>query len=128
MRLAGKVKQLMEQEEIIRKLILQRFQTDRELHEKLMGGIEAVEYLIYKQFAEGSYEDLLRKEEKKEQVIQEMERERELLIGLMREKKILEKLREKRLKKFTYQMEKMGQRSMDEMVIRQYHAMAKENL
>lgn len=128
MRLAEKIKQFMAQEEKIQQLMLQRVETDRELHEKLMSGIEVVEYLVYKQFAEESYEDLLRKEGKKKQVIKEIEKERELLIGLMKERKMLERLKEKRIKKFIYQMEKMDQRNMDEMVIRQYLSMSKGNL
>ena len=115
-RLAEKNARLRKQEEEIQRLAEIRFSYDQELKEKSQKGIPAGEYVLYKRFAENSRTDLLVKEDKKKNTIREIETERETLITLTKEKKILEKLKEKRWKSFIYQMEKAEQKGNDEMV------------
>ena len=50
------------------------------------------------------------------------------MVGLMKERKMLERIKEKRLRKFIYQMEKLDQKNVDEMVIRRHPSAYKENL
>jgi flagellar FliJ protein len=128
MRLAEKIKQLKIQEEEIRLLIQQRVEKNQELNEKMRSPVNVGEYLTYKQFGEDSYYDLLRKENQKERKKGEIEGERENLVGLMKERKMLERIKEKRLRKFIYQMEKSDQKNVDEMVIRRVPSAYKENL
>ena len=128
MRLAEKIKQLKIQEEEIRLLIQQRVEKDQELNGKMRSPVNLGEYLTYKQFGEDSYYDLLRRENQKERKKGEIEGERENLVGLMKERKMLERIKEKRLKKFIYQLEKLDQKNVDEMVIRQVPAAYKENI
>ena len=86
------------------------------------------EYLTYKQFGQDSYYDLLSREKQKERKKGEIEGERENLVGLMKERKMLEKIKEKRLRKFIYQMEKLDQKDVDEMVIIRVPSAYKENI
>jgi len=103
-------------------LIQQRLENEQTLHRKMRTGIQIGEYLIYKRFGEDSYQELVQQEGKKQHRLREVARERALLTGLMRERKILEKLKEKEFKKFLYQMEKLDQKAMDEMVIQSHRA------
>lgn len=127
MRLAEKIRQLKMQEEEIQQLRHQRLENERKLMERTMKGIKGGEYLLYKQFEEENYHHLIRKEERKRKTIGEVEGERENLIGLMKERKMLERLKEKRFKKFSYQMEKWVQKSVDEMVIQRHRSSSKED-
>ena len=122
MKLAEKMKQLKLQEEEIQQLISDRIENDRQLQEKMARGVEAGEVFVYKDFAEERYHDLFSRVVKKKETLNEIEAERERLIGLMKEKKMLERLKEKRLKKFAYQMAKLDQKANDEAVITQYRS------
>ncbi len=122
MRLAEKMKQLKMQEEEIQILLSERFENDRRLLEKMEKGVEVGAVLVHKEFAEDRYHDLLIRVSKKKETSNEIEAERERLIGLMKERKMLERLKEKRLKKCAYQMEKLDQKANDEAVITQYRS------
>jgi len=126
MRLGEKIKQLRAQEEEIQRLIQQRLDNEQTLHRKMRTGIQIGEYLIYKRFGEDSHQELVQQEGEKQHRLREIARERELLTGFMRERKILEKLREKGFKKFLYQMEKLDQKAMDEMVIQSHRVPGEE--
>ena len=128
MRLAHRIRQLKTEDEEIQQLVRRRFENDQKLNEKMRRGIEIHEYFLYKTFGEESYNDLLRREGKKKQAEKEIEEEREDLIGLMKARKKLEKLKEKRFKIFIYQMEKMDQKNIDEIFVRQYPSTFEENL
>lgn len=117
MRLARKVERLKEQEEEVQRLIQKRFKNDEELHQKMKEGISLGEYLIHKQYGEGSYKDLLFRKGLKKRAEMEIVGERENLIGLMKERKILEKIKERRLRKFFKEMEKKEQDKMDEWFV-----------
>jgi flagellar FliJ protein len=120
MRLAEKLKQLRAEEEEIRRLIKQRSAYQQELQEKSVQGLKAAEYLTYQHYFERSLQDLLFREEKKKITLREIEVERGKLIAFTKQRKILEKLKEKRLKKFMYQLEREERTKNDEGVISRY--------
>jgi flagellar FliJ protein len=127
-RLTAKMTLLKTQEEEIEKLTLKRLAYEEELQNKISLGIKATEYVIYKQFAEESRAELKIKEHKKKETVQEIERDREKLIQLSKEKKILERLKEKKHKSFLYQMEKNEQKRNDEMVITRYRPLSQRKM
>jgi flagellar FliJ protein len=123
-RLTGKITLLKSQEKEIENLTLKRLAYEEELRNKISQGITGREYVLYKQFAEESRADLKIKEQKKRETAQEIERDREKLIQLSKEKKVLERLKEKKQKSFLYQMEKGEQKRNDEMVITRYRPLS----
>ena len=125
MRLAEKLKQLRAEEEEIQRLIEQRSAYQQELKEKSVQGLKAAEYLTYQHYFERSLRDLLLREEKKKITLHEAEAEREKLVALTKQRKILERLREKRLKKFMYQSEQEERSKNDERVISRYRSSPK---
>jgi flagellar FliJ protein len=125
MRLAEKLKQLRVEEEEIQGLIKQRSAYHLELQEKSVQGLKAAEYLTYQHYFERSLQDLLLREEKKKITLREAEAEREKLVGLTKQRKILERLKEKRLKKFMYQSEQEERSKNDERVISRYRSSPK---
>jgi flagellar FliJ protein len=116
-RLTAKLTLLKAQEEEIEKLILKRLAYEEALRNKTSRGIPAPEYVLYKQFSEESRMELKTREQKKKEMIREIEQDREKLVQLSKEKKILERLKEKKQKAFLYQAEKSEQKRNDEMVI-----------
>jgi flagellar FliJ protein len=127
MRLADKLKHLKTQEEEIQSLINHRSAYSQEINELSLKGLKVGEYVTYQQYFEESYRDLILKEAKKRLTIQEIEVERGNLIAFTKERKILEKLKEKRLKKYMYQLEKEDQIKNDERAIRRYQSSPKAN-
>ena len=117
MRLAAKASQLKAQQEEIGRLRDRRLAYAVRLDEKSRRGIAAEEFALFKQFAEDSRRDLLRRQEREKEILRELEAERETLIRLTKEKKILEKLKEKKWKSFVGQVEKLEQKQNDEMVV-----------
>jgi flagellar FliJ protein len=117
MKLAGMAARLRAQEEEIERLTLKRLGYEQKLKEKFQKGIRAGEYSLYRQFGEDSRRDLFSREERKKKIIREMERERETLVSVTKEKKILEKLKEKQFRKFQYETEKADQKAVDEITI-----------
>ena len=120
MRLAEVVTRLRAQEQEIEKLTLKRLSYEQKLKEKSNQGIGGGEYILYKQFTEDSRRDLFSKEERKRGTLKEIDKEREKLIALTREKKILEKLKEKQFKDFMCQEEKAEQKQNDEISTMKY--------
>jgi flagellar FliJ protein len=125
MRLAEKLKQLQIEEEEIQGLIKQRSAYHLELQEKSVQGLKAGEYLTYQHYFERSLQDLLLREEKKKITLREAEAEREKLVALTKQRKILERLKEKRLKKFMYQSEQQERSKNDERVTSRYRSSPK---
>ena len=128
MRLAKKMNQLREQEEAIQRVIEEILSNGQALKEKIGQGMKASEYVVYKVYEEDRTQDLRLKEEVKKQTIKETEAEQKILIQLMKERKMFERLREKQWKRFQYQMEKLDQKNSDEMVITRYRSTPKVNL
>jgi flagellar FliJ protein len=116
-RLTAKMTLLRSQEEEIERLTLRRLAREEELGHKIARGIPAPEYVLYKQFSEDSRAELKAREQKKKETIREIETDREKLVQLSKEKKILERLKEKKYKAFLYQAERNEQKKNDEMVI-----------
>jgi len=128
MRLAEKLKQLRAEEEEIQRLITHRSAYGQELKEKSVQGLKVGEYLSYQDYFEKSYEDLLCREERKMMTFREIEAEREKLLAFTKQRKILEKLKENRLKKFSYQLEREDRLRNDERVISRHYSSPKVNL
>jgi flagellar FliJ protein len=116
-RLAEKLKQLRAEEQEIQRLINQRSAYQQELKEKIVQGLEAAEYLTYQHYFERILKDLLFREEKKKITLCEIDVERGKLIAFTKQRKILEKLKDKRLKKFMYQLEREDRTRNDERAI-----------
>jgi flagellar FliJ protein len=121
MRLAAKITRLKNQDEEIQELVLKRLSYEEELNLKIRQGVGADEYSLYQRFAEDSRKDLLNKELQKENTKREVEVERRKMIALSKEKKILERLRDKRFKIFINHLEKLEQKNNDEIVTMKYH-------
>jgi flagellar protein FliJ len=121
LKLAERGEHLRTQEEKIRQLTDRRLREEADLQKKMIKGIEARELVTYKESQEESYQELLRMEAKKQEIIREIEAERVRLIGLMRERKIMEKLKERSLKAFTRRMDELEQKTVDELFLAGYH-------
>jgi len=115
MKLAEKIQRLRKQEEEIERLAFLRFSRDEELREKSLQGIQGSRYLLYKDYAEESRKELLSKEDEKKNTIRVVAEERGKLVTLTKERKILDRLKEKRFKTFLRQMDIRDQKEMDEM-------------
>jgi flagellar export protein FliJ len=120
LRLAAKIARLRNQEEEIQELTHKRNSYDEEVKKKSFQGIQADEYSLYKEFGKDSWEDLLTKESRKKEALREVEDEREKTITLSKEKKILEKLEEKKFRTFLSHLEKLEQKGNDEIVVMKY--------
>ncbi len=120
MKLAEMASRLKAQEEEIEKLTLKRLSYEQKLREKVVQGILAGEFALYRQFGEESRKDLLSQEERKRTILREMDRERGKLLALTKEKKILERLKEKQLRKFMYETDRADQKAIDEITILKY--------
>lgn len=115
MKLAEKIQKLRKQEEEIERLAFLRFSRDEELRGKSLGGIQAGEYLLYKDYAEEGRKELLSKEDAKKNTIQVVAEEREKLVTLTKQRKILDRLKEKRFRTFLHQVNIRDQKEIDEM-------------
>lgn len=115
MKLAEKIQRLRKQEEEIERLAFLRFSRDEELRGKSLGGIQASEYLLYKDYAEESRKELLSKEDEKKNTIRVVAEEREKLVALTKQRKILDRLQEKRFRTFLHQVDISDQKEIDEM-------------
>lgn len=119
-RLARKHHLLERQKKEIQELADRREENDRGLRKRMGKGLFAREYMVHKQFNEESYQNLVQMESNQNQIEQEIMEERNHLTGLMKERKILEKLKEKRFKTFLNQMGRLEQKDLDEMATRAY--------
>jgi flagellar FliJ protein len=128
MRLAKKMNQLREQEEAIQRVMEGMLSSDRVLKEKSEQGMKASEYLVYKIYQEDRARELQLKREARKQTKIEIEAEQKVLIQLMKERKMFERLKEKQWKKFQSQTERLDQKNSDEMVITRYRPSPNLNL
>jgi flagellar FliJ protein len=126
MKLAEKIQRLRKQEEEIERLAFLRFSRDEELQEKSLRGIPAGEYLLYKDYGEETRKELLLKEEEKKNTIRVVAEEREKLISLTKERKILDRLKEKGFRTFLRQMDIRDQKEIDEMTTLKYRRFNKD--
>ncbi len=120
MSLARKMNRMKRVEEDIQELASQREENDRGLLNRTRKGLLARDYLIHKEFNEESYQDLAEMEMKKKEAEQEVREERGRLMGLMKERKILQRLREKRFETFLRELKKAEQKNLDEVAVGAY--------
>jgi flagellar export protein FliJ len=128
MRLARKINLLREQEEAIQKILDEMVIRDRVLKEKSQQGMKASEYLVCKTYQEDCVRDLQLKRAARRQTKREIEAEQKVLVQLMKERKMFEKLKEKQRKKFQSLVERLDQKNNDEMVITRYRPSPNINL
>lgn len=120
MKLTGQNRRLRKQEEKIQELTDQREENDRQLRKKMERGVFAQEYSTCKLFDEENYQVLLQMESNRKQMAQEIKEEWERLTGLMKERKILERLKEKRFRTYLNRQKKLEQKYLDEAAIGAY--------
>ncbi len=120
MLLAGLITRLKTQEEEIARLALKRLGYEQNLKEKSEQGIRVGEYLLFKQFAEESQKELISQENQKRKILGEIDQERQKLLALTKEKKTLERLKEKQFKEFLSRLEKAEQKQVDETTTLKY--------
>ena len=128
MRLAGIMSRLKAKEEEIERLTLQRLASEQRLKEKSERGIQAGEYLLFKQFGESSRKELISKEDEKRKILREIEEERKRLLALTKEKKTLERLKEKQFKEFLSRLGKAEQKRADEASTLKYQPRSGEEI
>jgi flagellar FliJ protein len=128
MRLAKKMNQLREQEQAIQRVVEEILSGEQVLREKIGQGMKASEYVVYKVYEEDLTRELQLKKEARKETKKEIEAEQKILIQLMKERKMFERLKEKQWKRFQYQMEKLDQKNSDEMVITRYRSTPNVNL
>jgi flagellar FliJ protein len=128
LRLAEKMRRLREIEEMIQELQAEILANERAYRAKMEQGVSASEYLVYKQYEEECYRAIERKEEEKLQTEREIEEEQQTLIGLMKERKMFERLKEKQWQRFIEQTNRQDQKTLDEMVLTRYHPPSKPEL
>ena len=128
MRLAKKMNQLREQEEAIQRVIEEILSNEQALKEKIGQGMKASEYVVYKVYEEDLTQELQLKKEARKQTKKEIEAEQKILIQLMKERKMFERLKEKQWKRFQSQVERLDQKNSDEMVITRYRSSPNVNL
>jgi flagellar protein FliJ len=124
--LADLRQELQRQEEEIQDLIIKRITYDQEVKEKSAQGIPAGEYMNYQEFLEQSYHALVALEEKKKGQVQKIEEARKKLLALIKEKKVLEKLRDKRFRRYMLEMERKVQAIHDERAVQRHHSIHEE--
>jgi flagellar FliJ protein len=128
MRLAKKMNQLREQEEAIQRVIEEILSSEQALKEKIGQVMKASEYVVYKVYEEDLTRELQLKKEARKQTKKEIEAEQKILIQLMKERKMFERLKEKQWKRFQSQVEKLDQKNSDEMVISRFRSSRSVNL
>jgi flagellar FliJ protein len=128
MRLAKKMNQLREQEEAIQRVIEEILSSEQALKEKMGQGMKASEYVVYKVYEEDLTRGLQFKKEAMKQTKKEIEAEQKILIQLMKERKMFERLKEKQWKRFQSRVEKLDQKNSDEMVISRFRSSRSVNL
>jgi flagellar FliJ protein len=128
MRLAKKMNQLREQEEAIQRVIEEILSSEQALKEKMGQGMKASEYVVYKVYEEDLTQGLQFKKEAMKQTKKEIEAEQKILIQLMKERKMFERLKEKQWKRFQSRVEKLDQKNSDEMVISRFRSSRSVNL
>ena len=128
MRLAKKMNQLREQEQAIQRVVKEILSSEQGLREKIGQGMKASEYVVYKVYEEDLTRELQLKKEARKQTKKEIEAEQKILIQLMKERKMFERLKEKQWKRFRSQVEKLDQKNSDEMVITRFRSSPNVNL
>ncbi len=117
LRLAGYLNALAGQEERIERLRETRKAYDGECRLKASQGAAISDLILYLDYFDGSFQKLevLEQERKKNLIV--IEAERRKLMDLTRERKILEKLKERQFRKFLVEQEKKERKVTDDLVV-----------
>lgn len=91
----------------------------RELFQRQGGGIEASEFSLYATFSQNQRQVVTEQMETVRQLGQELDARRRQLLEASREKKVLEKLRERRLDDLKRELARKERKLLDELSLRQ---------
>jgi flagellar FliJ protein len=117
LRLAGYLKALAGQEERMEQLRETRKAYDGECRLKAGQGATAGDLILYLDYFDDSFRKLEVLEREREKNLKGIETERRTLMDLTRERKILEKLKERQFKKFLTEQDKKERKLTDDLVV-----------
>jgi flagellar protein FliJ len=119
-RLTERLSALSLQETRIRDLTGLRAACRQAFQEKAVEPAPVNELVFYLDFQERSFEQLNRLTEGREKIQGEVQRERERLLSLTRDRKILEKLRENQQKGFLQNLDRQERKEVEDLVVQRY--------
>jgi flagellar export protein FliJ len=119
-RLTERLSALSLQETRMRDLTGLRTACQQAFREKTGEPAPVNELVFYLDFQERSFEQLNRLAEGREKIQGEVQRERERLLSLTRDRKILEKLREYQQKGFLQNLDRQERKEVDDLVVQRY--------
>jgi flagellar FliJ protein len=125
LRLIERLRAVALQEERIRDLTRLREDCQQEFLRKTGAAAPVNELVLYLDFQDRSFGQLNRLEEDRDRILMEVHQERERLLTLTRDRKILEKLKERRQKEFLQDLDWQERKQIEEGVI-QRHALSKK--
>jgi flagellar protein FliJ len=117
LRLAGYLQALAGQEERMEKLRETRKVCDGECRQKAGQGAPVSDLILYLDYFDASFQKLEVLELERQKNLKVIETERQKLTNLTRERKILEKLKERQFIKFLAEQEKRERKSTDDLVV-----------
>jgi flagellar protein FliJ len=117
LRLAGYLQALAGQEERMEKLRETRKVCDGECRQKAGQGAAVSDLILYLDYFDASFQKLEALELERQKNLKVIETERQKLTNLTRERKILEKLKERQFIKFLAEQEKRERKSTDDLVV-----------
>lgn len=120
MRLAEKARELRLTEDCLERLRWERSSCEETLKEHASRGITASEFLLHREFLEHRTEAILAGQSRRKEIAREVEKERECLLGLMKERKKLERLKERRQRAFQKEVDKKEAKEQDDLSVMRY--------
>ena len=119
-RLLERLKAFALQEDRIRDLTQVRKDCQLDFQQRTGEPTPASELVFYLDFLDRSFEQLSRLEREKEKILQEVQRERDRLLSLTKDRKILEKLKEQQQTEFLKDLEWQERKRVEDMVVQRY--------
>ena len=119
-RLTERLSALSLQETRIRDLTGLRAACQQAFQDKAGESAPVNELVFYLDFQERSFEQLNRLTDGREKIQGEVQRERERLLSLTRDRKILEKLREHQQKGFLQNLDRQERKEVEDLVVQRY--------
>ncbi len=117
LRLAGYLQALAGQEERMKKLREVRKAYDGECRQKAGQGATVCDLILYLDYSNDSFQQLEVLELERQKNLKIIETERQKLMNLTRERKILEKLKERQFIKFLSEQEKKERKASDDLLV-----------
>ena len=124
-RLFERLRALALQEDRIRELTGVREACQQAFRQRTGQPAPVNELVFYLDFQDRSFEALNRLATGKEKIQSEVKRERERLLALTRDRKILEKLKEKQQRLFWQDLDRKERKQMEDLVVQRYAVLKK---